>query len=97
MELKPAKGLKVVVNATREAVFGEESVDVRKVSLQDGAARIGTLTGVTLAGYCEMEMPALDGKKHWYPIDDLKGERGEPIVEEEIQIEIPEDDEEEEE
>jgi len=91
MEIKPSKGIKVTVNARREAVFGDESVSVRKVSINDDA-RIGAMTGQALAGFCEVEMPRLDGGKHWYPIGDLVGEHGEAIVEEEIPIE--EDDEE---
>lgn len=86
MELKPSKGIKVTVNAHREAVFGDESVSVRKVSIADGA-RGGAMTGQTLAGFCEVEMPKIDGAKHWYPISDLVGENGEAIVEEEIPIE----------
>jgi hypothetical protein len=45
------------------------------------------MTGLTLAGFCEVEMSKLDGKKHWYPIGDLVGERGETVVEDEITIE----------
>ena len=93
MEAKPTKGLKVAVKATREAVFGDESVSMKKVSLQD-AQRLGEMTGLTLAGFCEVEMPRLDGKKHWYPIGDIVGERGERIVEDEIPLEdeeAPED------
>jgi hypothetical protein len=86
MEIKPSKGVKVVVNARREAVFGDESVDVREISLNDGL-KVGAMTGLTLAGFCEVEMPKLDGKKHWYPIGDLVGEQGETVVEEEIPIE----------
>jgi len=86
MEIKPSKGIKVVVNAQREAVFGDESVSIRKISLGNGP-RIGEMTGLTLAGFCEVEMSKLDGKKHWYPIDDLVGEHGETVVEEEIVIE----------
>jgi hypothetical protein len=96
MELKPSKGLSVVVNARREAIFGDESVNIEKISLEDGN-RVGVMTGQVLAGFCEVEMQKLDGKKHWYPIDDLAGEHGEKIVEEEIPIEIPEDDDSEEE
>jgi hypothetical protein len=96
MELKPSKGLSVVVNAQREAIFGDESVNIEKISLEDGN-RVGVMTGQVLAGFCEVEMQKLDGKKHWYPIDDLAGEHGEKIVEEEIPIEIPEDDDSEEE
>jgi hypothetical protein len=45
------------------------------------------MTGLTLAGFCEVEMAKLDGKKHWYPVEDLVGEHGETFVEEEVQIE----------
>jgi hypothetical protein len=86
MEIKPSKGVKVVVNAQREAIFGDESVSIRKISLDDGPT-VGEMTGLTLAGFCEVEMPKLDGKKHWYPIGDLVGEHGETVVEEEIAIE----------
>lgn len=86
MDLKPTKGLKVFVNTQREAIFGEESVGVQKVSLSDGN-RMGVMTGMALAGFCEVEMANLDGRKHWFPIDDLKGEHGEKIVEEEIPLE----------
>lgn len=78
------------VNAKREAVFGDESVDVRNVSIPN-ASNLGLLTGLTLAGFCEVEMPSLDRKKHWYPIDDLVGEGGEKIVEEEIQVDLEDD------
>lgn len=91
MDVKPSKGLKVTVNAAREAVFGEESVAISKVALPSGPARDGVLTGTVLAGFCEVEMPGLDGKKHWYPVGDLKGEKGEQVVEDEIKIEIEED------
>jgi len=90
MELKPSKGLKVLVNAQREAIFGDESVSVQRVSVNDGS-RAGVLTGQALAGFCEVEMQELDGRKHWYPIDDLAGEHGEKIVEEEIPIELDEE------
>jgi hypothetical protein len=86
MEIKPSKGVKVLVNAQREAIFGDESVSIQKISLNDGH-RVGTMTGITLAGFCEVEMAKLDGKKHWYPIGDLVGEHGESVVEEEIEIE----------
>ena len=33
MDLKPAKGIKVKVEADKEAVFGDESVQVKKVAL----------------------------------------------------------------
>ncbi|MDG6899771.1 MAG: hypothetical protein JRN59_04610 [Nitrososphaerota archaeon] len=90
MEQKPSKGLKVWVNAQREAIFGDESVDVKKVVIGNGA-RAGVMTGRTLVGFCEVEMKKLDGRNHWYPIEDLTGENGEKIVEEEIPIELEED------
>jgi hypothetical protein len=80
------------VNARREAVFGDETVAVHSVSIPE-ASNQGVLTGVTLAGYCEVEMPTFDAKKHWYPIDDLLGANGEKIVEEEIPIDVEEEDE----
>jgi hypothetical protein len=55
MELKPSKGVKVRVNAQREAIFGDESVTIQKVAINDGS-RIGVMTGQVLAGYCEVEM-----------------------------------------
>ncbi len=91
MDLKPSEGLKVKVNAVREAIFGEEGVEVKKIGEINEKARTGVMTGRTLAGYSEVEMSVLDGKKHWYPIDQLVGEKGEKIVEEEIKIEIGED------
>ncbi len=90
MELKPSKGLKVHVNANREAIFGDESVSVQKASVAAGA-NAGVMTGRTLIGFCEVDMQKLDGRSHWYPIEDLTGEHGEKIVEEEIQVEIPDD------
>lgn len=90
MELKPSKGLKVRVNAQREAIFGDESVSVQKVVVDKGA-NLGVMTGRTLVGYGEVEMQSLDGRAHWYPIDELAGEHGEKIVEEEIPIELDED------
>lgn len=90
MELKPAKGIKVKVNAQREAIFGDESVSVQNITLNEGA-RTGVMTGRTLVGFCEVEMPKLDGHNHWYPVEDLAGEHGEKIVEEEIPIEMGED------
>ncbi len=88
MELKPTKGLKVMVNAQREAIFGDESVSVKKIVTSN---KSGVLTGQTLAGFCEVDMGGLDGMKHWYPIDDLRGENGEQIVEEEMPLETEED------
>jgi len=92
MELKPAKGLKVQVDSDKEAIFGDEAVQVKTIALPKDKARNGVMTGIVLAGYCEIEMPALDGKKHWYPIEKLVGEKGEKIVEEELALpEDPED------
>jgi len=90
MDLKPSKGLKVVVNARREAIFGDESVSVQNVEITNGA-NLGVMTGRTLIGFCEVEMQKLDGRNHWYPIGDLTGEKGEKIIEEEISIEMPGD------
>ena len=96
MELKPAKGLKVRVNAQREAIFGDESVNVQRATI-NGGSESGVMTGRTLVGFCEVEMPKLDGHNHWYPIEDLAGEHGEKIVEEEIPIEMDDDEDTEEE
>ncbi len=96
MDVKPSKGLKVKINASREAVFGEEGVEVKKVSLT-GSVPMGTLTGRTLVGFAEVEVAELDGKSHWYPVDQIVTENGERVVEEEIAIEVPEDSEEEDE
>ena len=90
MELKPSKGLRVRVTAQREAIFGDESVSVQKVKLNGGESS-GTMTGRTLIGFCEVEMQKLDGHNHWYPIEDLAGEHGEKIVEEEVPIELDEE------
>ena len=90
MELKPSKGLRVQVNAHREAIFGDESVSVQKVAMDNGA-NFGVMTGRTLIGFCEVDMQKLDGHSHWYPIEEIAGEHGEKIVEEEVAIEIPED------
>lgn len=87
MDLKPAKGLKVKVEADKEAVFGEESVQVKRITMPKGdSGRNGILTGTVIAGYCEVEMPSLDGKRHWYPVDGLVGMNGEKILEEEIEL-----------
>jgi hypothetical protein len=93
LEVKPTKGLKVRVEAKKEAIFGDESVAVDRVTLPNDGSRIGVLTGVTLAGYCEVDMPSLDRRKHWYPIEEIFGEHGERLVEEEIQIDEGEDEE----
>lgn len=85
MGLNPSKGLKVKVKASREAVFGEEGVSVSKLPDKNGE-RPGVMTGMTLAGFAEIEMPGLDGKKHWYPVEELSGENGEQIVEETMVI-----------
>ena len=90
MDLKPSKGIKVIVSAHREAIFGDESVSVQNVKIANGA-NLGVMTGRTLIGFCEVDMQKLDGHNHWYPINDLAGEHGEKIVEEEIPIEMPED------
>ena len=90
-DVKPSKGLKVKVSATREAIFGEDGVEVKKVTAPPAKKALGTMTGRTLVGYAEVEMEALDGGKHWYPVDQLATEKGEKIVEEEIQVEIKED------
>ena len=78
------------MNAHREAIFGVESVSVLKVTIDVGA-KTGVMTGGTLIGFCEVEMLKLDGRSHWYPIEDLTGEHGEKVVEEEIPIEMPDD------
>jgi hypothetical protein len=90
MDLKPTKGLKVTVHAQREAIFGDESVQIQKITMNNGA-NVGVMTGMVLAGYCEVEMQKLDGRRHWYPIEELKGEHGENVVEEEIPVELDED------
>ena len=95
MEVKPSKGLKVFVNAQKETVFGDDSVSVKRAQVNDGN-KAGVMTGLILAGFCEVEMRKLDGLKHWYPIEDLAGEHGEKIVEEEIKVEVEEDGEEQE-
>jgi len=91
MDVKPSKGLKVKVNAVREAVFGEDGVEVKKAAIPTGKKASGTMTGRTLVGFAEVEMDALDGSKHWYPVEQLTTEKGDKIVEEEIAVEIKED------
>jgi hypothetical protein len=92
MEVRPTKGLKVNCNPAREAIFGEDGVEVKKASIPAGKPRLGVLTGRTLAGFAEVEMGALDGKKHWYSTEEMLTEIGEKVVEEEIVIEEPADD-----
>ena len=92
MEVRPTKGLKVNCNPAREAIFGEDGVEVKKASIPAGKSRIGVLTGRTLAGFAEVEMAVLDGNKHWYSTDEMLTEKGEKVVEEEIVIEEPADD-----
>jgi hypothetical protein len=92
MDVRPAKGLKVNCTPSREAIFGEDGVEVKKASIPSAKHRAGILTGRTLAGFAEVEMAALEGSKHWYPIEELLTEKGEKVVEEEIVIEEPADD-----
>ena len=92
MEVRPANGVKVNCNPTKEAIFGEDGVEVKKATLPSGKQRLGVLTGRTLAGFAEVEMGALDGKKHWYSTEEMLSDKGEKIVEEEIVIEEPADD-----
>jgi hypothetical protein len=39
-------------------------------------------------------MSSLDGKKHWYPIEDVTGENGEELIEEAMEVEPDDEDEE---
>ncbi len=87
MDVRPTKGLKVVCNPSREAVFGEDGVEVKKASIPAVKQRPGVLTGRTLAGFAEVEMEALDGQKHWYPTEQILTDKGEKVVEEEIVVE----------
>lgn len=64
---------------------------VQSVVFPEGRGRLGVLTGTVLVGFCEVDMPDLDGRRHWYPVSDLTGENGEQIVEEPIEVEVPED------
>jgi hypothetical protein len=96
MEVRPAKGVKVNCAPSKEAIFGEDGVEVKKASLPSGKNRLGVLTGRTLAGFAEVEMEGLDGKKHWYPTEEMLTDKGEKVVEEEIVIEEPAEDGEEE-
>src|SRR5271157_5592600 len=92
MVVRPAPGVKVNCNPTKEAIFGEDGVEVKKAALASGKQRLGVLTGRTLAGFAEVEMAALDGKKHWYSTEEMLSDKGEKIVEEEIVIEEAADD-----
>jgi len=92
MEVRPAKGLKVNCSPTKEAIFGEDGVEVKKSTIPTDKHRLGVLTGRTLAGFAEVEMTALDGKKHWFPTDEMLTDKGEKVVEEEIVIEELADD-----
>jgi len=92
MEVRPAKGLKVNCSPTKEAIFGEDGVEVKKAAIPADKHRLGVLTGRTLAGFAEVEMTALDGKKHWYPTDEMLTDKGEKVVEEELVIEEPAED-----
>jgi hypothetical protein len=94
LEVRPAKGVKVNCNPSREAIFGEDGVEVKKASISSTKNRLGVLTGRTLAGFAEVEMGALDGKMHWYPTDQMLTDKGEKVVEEEMVIEEPSEDEE---
>ncbi len=97
MEVKPTRGLKVKIEATREAVFGEEGVEIKKGPPLNGNNDLGVLTGRTLVGYCEVEMASLDGRKHWYPIEEMLAENGDSLKEEEIPIPVEDSDDEEDE
>jgi hypothetical protein len=96
MEVRPTKGLKVNCTPTKEAIFGEDGVEVKKAAVPSGKGKTGILTGRTLAGFAEVEMGDLDGKKHWYPTEEMLTDKGEKVVEEEIVIEEAADDGEEE-
>jgi hypothetical protein len=91
MEVRPTKGLKVNCNPTKEAIFGEDGVEVKKASIPAGKNRLGVLSGRTLAGFAEVEMVGDDGKKHWYSTEEMLSEKGEKVVEEELVIEEPAD------
>jgi hypothetical protein len=93
MDVKPAKDIKVICDPTKEAIFGEDGVEVKKTSVPIAKQRLGVLTGRTLAGFAEVEMAAIDGKKHWYPTEEMLTDKGERIVEEELAIEVPAEDE----
>jgi hypothetical protein len=95
MDVKPTNGVRVRVSATREAVFGEEGVEIREITTLDASHSAGVLTGRTLVGFCEVEMGSLDGKRHWYPMQQMQTEAGDTIKEEEVPIEIDEEEDEE--
>lgn len=92
MDVKPAAGIKVQVKAKREAIFGEEGVQIMKTTAFNKGSGSGVLTGRTLAGFAEVEMSGLDAKKHWYPIDQMVTDKGDALVEEEIEIDMGGDD-----
>lgn len=87
MKRTPEKGLKVIVRANREAVFGEDEVKIKKVDLTKTNVS-GILTGNVIAGYCEVDTSSYDGKKHWYPIDQLYTESGEQLEEEDMEFDL---------
>ena len=87
MDVKPTKGLMVNCTPSREAIFGEDGVEVKKTAFPSGKGKSGVMTGRTLAGFAEVEMSDLDGKKHWYPTEEMLTDKGEKVVEEEIVIE----------
>ena len=83
MDVKPTKGLKVKINAAREAVFGEEGVEVKKVSSPwKGPERDANRQDTR--GLRRGRDHGFDGKSHWYPVDQMLTESGEKVVEEEI-------------
>lgn len=91
MGQKPEKGSKVVVKATKEAVFGEDEVKIKKITVPEGKKVTGLLTGNVIAGYCEVENTSLDGEKHWFPIEQLYTLEGEQLEEENVPLDISED------
>ena len=93
MDVKPTKGIKVECSPTKEAIFGEDGVEVKKTSISAAKERAGVLTGRTLAGFAEVEMVGMDGKKHWFPTEEMLTDKGDRVVEEEVPIEVPADDE----
>jgi hypothetical protein len=89
MEVRPAKDLKVSCSPTKEAIFGEDGVEVKKATIPNDKHRLGVLTGRTLAGFAEVEMTALDGKKHWYPTEEMLTDKGEKVVADDGEEEPP--------